>query len=669
MTKQEFWEQGYGNHFLDEPKAVADYCRRYHPEKVKEVIAYADKFCAHEFLFNTENDLEQLDDPVYYGEKIQWDYNPGGDPEYVWQFNRHRYFITLGMAYQLTGDEKYARCYADMLKDWILENPLTEDRKMTTWRILEAGFRGEYWTKAFYYFKDSPAVTDELIGLFYECLHTHAKYIISMHSPYRLISNWGVIENHGLFEIALTLPKSEETKGYIKTAVEHLEKLARMAVMPDGVEWEQSPMYHNEVLKCYLDVILLADRNQISLPDTIRDCAVRMARANLIWQKPDHHEFMMGDSDDFDISPTLCRAAYCMGDGTLKTGAYEHVDFETAWDIGWSGIQEYEALQKKEPDFTSAALSDTGNYYFRSDWGRNANLFHLHCGTIGAGHGHSDQLHIDLVANGEDVLMDGGRYTYVFGEKRCEYKDPTMHNTITVDGKLFTVCKDSWECSRLSQPVRQQFVTGENYEFVQAGHLGYMPEGVFLNRKVVHLRPDIYIVMDECYSGGGHSYESYYHFNNKGSVILEGKTVRYLGAEAKAVFHFLSDGVNLEKKKTHLARRYNHEEENETVTAAWRGAGFASCVTVIYAGAKEKLKPLTCEKIPVKSALKQTVYPDHMAEAVKITLADRTYVVIFCHQEVNSPTDLVEADGCLGFGNVIVFDKEEETEVGHTLHW
>ena len=293
---------------------------------------------------------------------------------------------------------------------------------------------------------------------------------------------------------------------------------------------------------------------------------------------------------------------------------------------------------------------------------------HLHCGTIGAGHGHSDQLHIDLVANGEDVLMDGGRYTYVFGEKRCEYKDPTMHNTITVDGKLFTVCKDSWECSRLSAPVKQQFVTKERFEFVQAGHLGYLPEGVFVNRKIVYLRPDVYIVMDECYATGRHTYESYFHFNNEGSVTLDGSAVHYDGKSADAALTFLS-GVELSKKTTHLSRRYNHEEENETVTAVWGGEGFTSCLIVIHAGARGELPTLHCEKIPVSSALKGTVYPDAMAEAVKLTLDQKEYVVIFCHQEVNSPTDLVEADGCLGFGNVIVFDKEETTEVGHTLHW
>lgn len=44
-------------------------------------------------------------------------------------------------------------------------------------------------------------------------------------------------------------------------------------------------------------------------------------------------------------------------------------------------------------------------------------------------------------------------------------------------------------------------------------------------------------------------------------------------------------------------------------------------------------------------------------------------MVILCHQEVNSPTDLVEADGCMGYGNVIVFDKAEDVLVGDVLNW
>jgi len=94
----------------------------------------------------------------------------------------------------------------------------------------------------------------------------------------------------------------------------------------------------------------------------------------------------------------------------------------------------------------------------------------------------------------------------VTGPQRFEFKDPMAHNTMTVDGELFTVCKDSWECYKLSQPVKQQFVTGEYYDFVQGGHLGYMdlPNGVFHNRKIVYIKPDIYkaaIIKIGCFYG------------------------------------------------------------------------------------------------------------------------------------------------------------------------
>lgn len=42
---------------------------------------------------------------------------PADDPEFVWQFNRHRFFMTLGQAYQMTGDEKYARAFMEIAED------------------------------------------------------------------------------------------------------------------------------------------------------------------------------------------------------------------------------------------------------------------------------------------------------------------------------------------------------------------------------------------------------------------------------------------------------------------------------------------------------------------------------------------------------------------------
>ena len=646
----------------------AAYCKKHHPKKVEDTIKYADMFCDHVFLFNTENDLEQLDDAITYEKKIDWEYKPGNDQEYIYQFNRHRYWITMGQAYALTGNEKYPKEFAYQLKDWMDENPLTEAKKATTWRILEAGFRGDYWSKAFEYFKDSEYVTEELKEQFYDCIRVHCDYLVSMHSPYRLLSNWGVIENHGLFMFSLTLPESEEAKNYRAIAIEHLTKLCRMAIMPDGVEWEQSPMYHNEVLKDLLDVVIIANKREIELPKVISETVYKMAMADLVWQKPDHHQFMMGDSDDFDISQFLCKAAIAFKEPVFKFGAYEIPDFEIIWEAGVKDCEDYEKMKAEEPDFTSAALEHTGNYYFRSDWTKKGDVLRFHCGTLGAGHGHSDKLQVDLVVRGEDVLMDGGRFTYVWGDKRNEYKDPTMHNTITVDGDFFTINKDSWECTKLSAPVKQQFVTGEKYEFVQGGHLGYMiDKGVFINRKIVHIKPNIYIVADECFANAAHEYQTYWHFNPEGRVSLKDKVATYEGKEAVTELHFISENVETLLTDTHISRCYNHEEDNKTVKLTFRGEATKTNLTVIVIKDKEKAEGFKIEKLPVKSALKGTQYPEHMAEAIKIITKEKEYVVTICHQEVNSPTDLVECDGCLGFGSVIVFDKAEDTEVGNVL--
>lgn len=89
-------------------------------------------------------------------------------------------------------------------------------------------------------------------------------------------------------------------------------------------------MYQNEVLKNLLDVIVLADKNGITLPVAVKECAKRMAWANLIWQKPGYREFMMGDSDDFDISPSMCRLAYCFHEPRFKWSACDKPDFSPA---------------------------------------------------------------------------------------------------------------------------------------------------------------------------------------------------------------------------------------------------------------------------------------------------------------------------------------------------
>ncbi len=674
MTKREFFARGNEAFFFDDPGAVAAYCRKHWPEDCAHIIRVADEVCRNYFLFDLDHDLERTWEPVAFDPEgeVDWEYRPGNDPEFSYQFNRHRFFICLGQAYWLTGEERYAYHFFRLLMSWIRNIKRTPETEKTTWRILETGIRGEYWVKAIRYFKDSPYMTDEIADAFYQCLREHAEYIIQMHSPYRYMSNWGVMENHGLFEIGIAMPKEELRERYTRIALEHLETEARMQILGDGVQWEQSPMYHNEVLHCCEDVLILAFRNQIQVPETILQAVQKMAYADLAWKKPDHHQFIMGDSDDMDIRDYISVAAYLFRDPVLKSGGFPILDFESVWDLGIKAAGEYEAMESREPDFTSAALTDSGNYYLRESWREDANLLHFHCGTLGAGHGHSDKLHVDLVIRGEDVLTDAGRYTYVAEGGRFEFKDPPAHNTITVDDRFFTVCRDSWECSKLCQPIKGQHKFTDRYEFVQGGHLGYldMGKGVFVNRKIVHILPDLYVIADEMYTGDPHTYQQYWNFSERGHVeFRQGASALYTGEQAGARFFFLTPDIQITEYQGKIARHYNRYELRQGLKVEKEGKGFTSFLTVIQGGAAGALPECRVTKIPVSSALKGIQYPSSMAEGVKIQTGGKEYVVIICHQEVNSPTDLEEADGCMGFGNVIVFDKAEDDKVGTVLHY
>lgn len=45
-----------------------------------------------------------------------------------------------------------------------------------------------------------------------------------------------------------------------------------------------------------------------------------------------------------------------------------------------------------------------------------------------------------------------------------------------------------------------------------------LPSGVYVNRKVVYIKPDLYVLADEMYTGDRHTYQQYFHFNNHGTV-------------------------------------------------------------------------------------------------------------------------------------------------------
>lgn len=635
---------------------VVVYCKTFCERDVQDTLKVANDVVKNTFLFESKWEMERTYEPVTFKQgEIKWDVVPFGDPEWTYAMNRHRCFITLAQAYALTKDEKYAIQWRQLLTHWIETQPLTEQSKNTTWRTIETGLRCENWIKAYEIFKTSKAWDEAVEQLLKASLKVHCEHILAHHDDFRRLSNWGVIENHGLFVAGTFLKEAH----YVEVAKERLEKAIRLQVLEDGLHWEQSELYHNEVLRAFIDVAICAKNNSIVLSETYHRIVQKMLEAHIHMTKPNHMQLANGDSDDMDLRDVLVRGAYLYEQPMYKALGYPQVDFESIWDIGMQGVEFYDQLEASYPEVTSKALEASGNYCMRHSWEDDSLYVHFKCGNLGGGHGHVDLLHVDVAYLGEDILKDQGRYTYTNTKERFRLKEAEAHNTVIVDGKPFTEVIDTWGYGKVAPHIQRSFVNHESYDYVEGAHLGYMDleSPVFVNRKVIVIKPNIVVLVDEFTTQGEHVYEQYYHFG-EGRLEIGTQQVTFTGNKAQANLYSLQPVQN-ECLEGVSSKTYNQLQSQHVLRSTTRAKGNTTIATVLMLEEKNNSTCKRVEHMPVYIEGNKIIETDKV-EAIKITYNDTTYIVVIKHDETYRRLMVVEGQDLYGRVNLI------ETKNGQT---
>lgn len=653
----------------EETAQCSAYVKKWWPEETKHRMRVADEVVNQTFVFDLPWDMEQTNVPETFDGEIDWSYQPGPDPEYIFQMNRQQYWICLGQAYAITGKEEYAECFASQLEHWILKNPLTEETKATTWRTIETGIRGINWLHAMGYFIDSSAVTDELFEKFLDCMKVHGAYLAACERPFSVKSNWGVLENNGLFAIGHMLKEVEgyeEADNWIPLAKKRLIRQSHVQILNDGAQWEMSPMYHNEVLKCYMEALQTASMYDDKFPKEVENKVKNMVMADRLWQKPDGTQPSCGDSDITDLRDLLTAGGYWFSDPVLKSGGFERMDYEGIWNYGMEAAARYEALSSKEPEFLDCWMKDSGNWYLRSSWKEDGDYLHVRCGMLGGGHGHFDKGHIDLVIGGEDVLIDPGRYTYVDSDERRILKSTAAHNTVTVDGEEYTQCLDSWGVAGLWPSVSGAMCREGQYGLAECGHLGYIEKGVYVERRVLAIGTRIYVVMDTCYGNGEHTLTQHFHPDLKQKVTMTGQGFTLEGEKTVTEFFCVSSEENkleLNQDTFLVSPHYNQKTDGTAVTCKKTGTGVFGMITVIVChDKKEESQNAKAEYVPVMSAMAGTPLSEHQADGVKIQAGGHTWRIVNAHVEAGASCEYIGIDGCYGLGRVMAA-MDEETDM------
>lgn len=642
----------------------AAYLKSNFPQEVASTIKVADEVRRHYFLFRYEWDMEKTNIPYQFKGAIDWRAIPFGDPEWCFMLNRHRYWIDLAKAYYLTGDEQYARTWVKQVTDWIAKNPV-EDKSLKglSWRRIEAGIRCENWIKSWELVRRSKAVTPEFLAMFLESLYQHAEYINSSYNDFSKTSNWGILEHHGLFNVAVFLSEFKQSQVWLSDALNKLELCTDIQILPDGIQWEQSPMYHNEVFHCLMNVVLVGQRNQIEVPALIREKVYEMAWANVQWQKPNYKQPLIGDSDDSDLRGLLTLATWLYRDGVLKSRAHAALDYENHFVLGRANASAYQAIAPVQPPFLSVYQPSSGDVFMRDSWDESASYLNFHVRIIGCGHAHDDLLHLALFAHNRDYLVDGGRYSYVESAKRKLLKSSDSHNGLGVDGQTNGIYNNTWGNSFNAKGVDVYTNFGSAFDYAQATNIGYqrLSDPVTTTRRVLYLKPGLWLVFDNFVGRGQHRYSQFFSFADK-QVAKGDQQVRTTYGSNDLTVAAIKP-VEIQLSESVWSPEYNLLKENVRAEFSVSTTGSHSFITALYFPGNDSV---SIKPIPVYDRgdikLATTV-----AEAVEVAYNGKEYIVLVVNNPQGSITPFYKVNGVIVAGDVVVLEKQGERYVRHVL--
>ena len=466
--------------------------------------------------------------PRTFFSRVRESDGPGGaDPKHVWEANRHQFLVTLGRAWFLTRDERYAGRVRAVVGDWIAHNPYNQGVNWCS--ALELAVRAMSWIWAVQLCRGADALGPEFREEVARSLAEHGLHLSRHLSLYSSPYNHLVGEATGLMLIGALLGMEP----WERTGWEVIASRVEEQFHPDGMSVEQATYYHHWTLGFYLLAIAFRRLNGRPVGDAVLSRVEKALECSMLMMRPDGTQPMFGDIDN---ARSLYAGFAHSWDfrGLLAVGAalFEREDFKFAaggqeadllWLVPEEDLERYRRLPAREPGRASAALPRSGYWVFRDSWTAHANYLCFDCGPIAAGlradgvpsaaHGHADALSFELCAHGRPVLVDAGFFTY-FGDPDWHrgFREEEAHNTVVVEG-LRQAEYAGMMAWRFVRGARAESWTVANGAEAVRGTVEH-PGGLRVRRWVAYEKPLFWAVVDRVEGGrGGETVSVWLHFD------------------------------------------------------------------------------------------------------------------------------------------------------------
>ena len=488
-----------------------------------------------------------------------------GNKKIVWELNRHQHFFTLGVAYWLTGDEKFAVAFARQLESWMDQNPPGMGINWAS--SLEVSFRAMSWIWAFHFFRDSEAFTPEIFKNAVKHLYCHGRHIEQYLSKYFSPNTHITGEGLGLYYLGTQLPFLERAKHWRKTGADIMFSEVSKQILPDGVYFEQSSWYQRYTVDFYSQFVMLRsmyDGAYYTGPAAeVENCLQNAFKYLMLIMLPDGRTPLVGDDDGGRMLPVTTdatddfRGTLAVGAAIFNNAEYKYTAGEASEEVFWlmgpDGAKAYESIDESVPKSVSGEMPDGGYCVMRDGWSETDNYMLVDCGEVGSlagGHGHADALSIEVAVHGRTLLVDSGTYTYHESpELRDYFRSSMAHNTLVIDRISSSIPEGIFTWKERADATRTAWISEERFDFFEGSHNGYerLSNPATHTRSILFLKNDYWIMRDVVETTGEHEYSLNFHFDHGIKTDIGGDGA-FVGGDDHRLFTFGDNGTWQQKE-------------------------------------------------------------------------------------------------------------------------
>ncbi|MFL5963659.1 MAG: heparinase II/III-family protein [Gaiellaceae bacterium] len=433
-------------------------------------------------------------DPLAAGRPAPAEPGAGDDPKPLWELHRQQHLFPLAAGARLGGNGGATEIALAQVRSWISDN--RRRRGGPGWSSsYETAHRLVQWAWAIPLLADAADAAE--LDAIHRSYRRQARFVAARPSRYSSANNHRIAEIVGLLHV-VALGGGDAAWRRLWGELEHHADAQAYA---DGGSREQAAGYFLYVLEMLWVAGMLARSMGRDLGGLHDQVARRL-------------EWLVATGDSALEPPPFGDDAE---DRIIRLEYFEPRRAQLIVDRAAGLLDDQLVLapsRSTEPSARSSVLA-SGMTILRAGGAKGIRIAIDH-GELGFGslaaHGHADALSVLADRGGEPFLRDSGTGSYAAPHIRELLRSTGAHNTVEVGGTSQAVSLGAHMWGRRYAVTVEQAVLSDAFDYVRAGHDGYVAElGAVHRRSVLFLKPHLLLVTDRIEAAEPQEIALYWH--------------------------------------------------------------------------------------------------------------------------------------------------------------